>query len=87
MVGPDFVMPDGNLASTWSTTDSVRISNARPEDAAWWKSFNDPALDHLIGLAYQQNPGLNQAGVNVLRARAQLGAAIGRGDSIMTGLV
>jgi NodT family efflux transporter outer membrane factor (OMF) lipoprotein len=77
MVGPDFVMPDGNLASTWSTTDSVRISNARPEDAAWWKSFNDPALDHLIGLAYQQNPGLNQAGVNVLRARAQLGAAIG----------
>ena len=77
MIGPDFVTPHANLAGAWSTRDSARISTARPEDAAWWKSFNDPSLDRLIGLAYQQNPGLHQAGVNVLRARAQLGAAIG----------
>jgi len=77
MVGPDFVTPESNLAESWSTKDSARITSARPEDAAWWKSFNDPALDRLIGLAYRQNPGLQQAGVNVLRARAQLGAAIG----------
>jgi outer membrane protein TolC len=77
MVGPDFVTPDSDVADTWSTRDTTRISTARPEDAAWWTSFNDPTLDRLIGLAYRQNPGLHQAGANVLRARAQLGAAIG----------
>jgi NodT family efflux transporter outer membrane factor (OMF) lipoprotein len=77
MVGPDFVTPDANLADTWSTKDAARIRTARPKDAAWWRSFNDPTLDRLVGLAYRQNPGLQQAGVSVLRARAQLGAAIG----------
>jgi NodT family efflux transporter outer membrane factor (OMF) lipoprotein len=77
MVGPDFVTPDSNIADAWSTTDASRISTARPDDAAWWTNFDDPTLDRLIGLAYRQNPGLQQTGVNVLRARAQLGAAIG----------
>jgi NodT family efflux transporter outer membrane factor (OMF) lipoprotein len=77
MVGPDFVTPAANVADAWSATDTARISSARPEDAAWWTNFDDPTLDHLIVLAYRQNPGLHQAGVNVLRARAQLGAAIG----------
>jgi NodT family efflux transporter outer membrane factor (OMF) lipoprotein len=77
MVGPDFVPPDANLADAWSTSDTARISSERPEAASWWTNFNDPTLDRLIGLAYRKNPGLQQAGVNVLRARAQLGATIG----------
>ncbi len=77
MVGPDFVTPDANVAVAWSTTDTARISTARPEDATWWTNFDDPTLDRLIDLAYRKNPGLHQAGVNVLRARAQLGAVIG----------
>jgi NodT family efflux transporter outer membrane factor (OMF) lipoprotein len=77
MVGPDFVRPAADIADTWSTKDTARIRTARPEDAAWWRNFKDPTLDRLVGLAYRQNPGVQQAGVNVLRARAQLGAAIG----------
>ncbi|MGA7980004.1 MAG: efflux transporter outer membrane subunit [Chromatiaceae bacterium] len=77
MVGPDFVTPNVDVANSWATRDAARISTTRPEDAAWWKRFDDPTLNRLIDLAYRQNPGLQQAGVNVLRARAQLGAAIG----------
>jgi len=69
MVGPDFVTPDADFADTWSTRDAARIRTAPPKDAAWWRSFNDSTLDRLVSLAYGQNPGLQQAGVNVLRAR------------------
>ncbi len=77
MVGPNFVTPKSDVAKAWATKEAARISTARPEDAAWWKTFGDPTLNRLIDLAYRQNLGLQQAGVNVLRARAQLGAAIG----------
>lgn len=77
MVGPNFVVPKSDVARTWVTKDAARISTAPPRDAAWWRNFHDPILDHLIDLAYRQNLGLRQAGVNILRARAQLGVAIG----------
>jgi NodT family efflux transporter outer membrane factor (OMF) lipoprotein len=77
MVGPDFVTPASDVADSWATKDATRVTSGRPEDAAWWKTLDDPTLNRLIDLAYRQNPGLQQTGVNVLRARAQLGAAIG----------
>jgi len=45
---------------------------------AWWKAFDDPALDSLIELAYHQNLSLQVAGLRILEARAQLGIAIGQ---------
>jgi len=77
MVGPNFTTPKVQVADGWETRDAARIGTGRPEDAAWWKTFGDPTLDRLITLAYKQNLGLQQAGVNVLQARAQLAAAIG----------
>jgi NodT family efflux transporter outer membrane factor (OMF) lipoprotein len=77
MVGPNFVTPKVQVADDWATRDAARIGTARAEDAAWWKTFGDATLDHLIDLAYKQNLELQQAGVNVLQARAQLAAAIG----------
>ena len=77
MVGPNFISPKVDVAGAWATKDAARVSTAPPRDAAWWKDFHDPTLDRLIDLAYRQNLGLQQAGVNVLRARAQLGVAIG----------
>jgi NodT family efflux transporter outer membrane factor (OMF) lipoprotein len=77
MVGPNFITPEAQVADDWATRDAARIGTGRPEDAAWWKTFGDPTLDHLIDVAYSQNLGLQQAGVNVLKARAQLAAAIG----------
>lgn len=77
MVGPNFVTPKTDVSDAWATTNAEHITTAPPKDAAWWKTFGDPTLDRLIDLAYKQNLGLQQAGVNVLRARAQLGAVIG----------
>lgn len=78
MLGPDFITPKSDVADDWATKDAERISEARPQNARWWTAFGDPTLNRLIDLAYRQNLDLRQAGVNVLQARAQLGAAIGQ---------
>lgn len=43
----------------------------------WWTDFADPALNHLIDIAYQQNLPLQIAGVRIMEARARLGFAVG----------
>ena len=43
----------------------------------WWKALNDPVLDSLIQVAYEQNLPLRIAGARVFEARARLGIAIG----------
>jgi HlyD family secretion protein len=40
-------------------------------DKQWWRAFNDPALDQLIQLAYQQNLPLQIAGLRILESRAR----------------
>ncbi|MFC1862449.1 hypothetical protein ACFL1Z_00665 [Thermodesulfobacteriota bacterium] len=44
----------------------------------WWTVLNDPALNRIIEMAYEQNLPLRIAGIRILGARAQLGVAIGR---------
>ncbi len=76
-VGPDFVQPNAPVASSWLAADDPRIVSSAPEDPAWWRRFDDPKLTNLIKIAQEQNPSVQIAGVRVLQARAQLGAAIG----------
>ena len=40
--------------------------------------FNDPVLDKLVELSYQQNLPLQVAGLRIFEARARLGIAIGQ---------
>jgi outer membrane protein TolC len=76
-VGPDYTPPEAPLAPEWQGSDDQRIETSAPEDATWWRTLNDPALSALIEMAPAQNPTVQIAGVRVLQARAQLGAAIG----------
>jgi NodT family efflux transporter outer membrane factor (OMF) lipoprotein len=76
-VGPKFERPDVPLREEWSERDTTLTTDA-PPDSAWWRAFNDPTLDRLIQLAYQQNLPLQIAGLRILEARAQLGIAVGR---------
>jgi NodT family efflux transporter outer membrane factor (OMF) lipoprotein len=76
-VGPDFVPPEAPLAQTWLASGDPRIVTSAPEDPAWWQRFDDSRLTELIEIAQAQNPTVQIAGVRVLQARAQLGAAIG----------
>ena len=62
----------------WSASTDPRLAAKAAADVAWWHTFNDPALDRLIEIAYQQNLPLQIAGLRILEARAQLGIAIGQ---------
>jgi NodT family efflux transporter outer membrane factor (OMF) lipoprotein len=78
-VGPDFVKPEAEVMPNWLEAGAYKQITAKSEDYRdWWRSFNDPVLDKLIQNAYQQNLSLRIAGVRVLGARAQLGAAAGQ---------
>jgi len=76
-VGPHYVKPALPLNNSWSVTDVPQISAQPAEDSAWWRAFNDPALERLIQLAYSQNLPLHVAGLRIMEARAALGIAIG----------
>ena len=76
-VGPDYAPPDAPLASEWQGSDDERVETNPPDDDAWWRTLDDPVLSALVEMAPAQNPTVQIAGVRVLQARAQLGAAIG----------
>ena len=75
-LGPDFVKPEVVEETSW-LEQNKEITSASPEQAEWWKIFNDPVLDTLIDTAYQQNLSLQIAGLRIFEARAQLGIAVG----------
>lgn len=73
MLGPDFSTPESKIPSVWSESPSDLFQKPSSEESiAWWAEFNDPDLDHLIGLAYRQNLDLQTAATRILEARAQL---------------
>ena len=77
MVGPDFVKPDAQVEKEWLQQQETRIKSEPVDFSAWWTVFDDPLLNRLIDLASQQNLDLQNAGLRILEARAQLGIAIG----------
>ena len=77
MIGPDFTPPKAPVAPKWKESKGEFTKSEPAIDARWWEVFNDPVLDKLIHLAYQQNLTLQIAGLRVLEARAQLGVVAG----------
>ena len=76
-VGPDFKRPEVTASQSWHAGDP-RIATQTGADSLWWRTFNDPALDRLVELAYRQNLPLQIAGLRIVEARAQFGVATGR---------
>jgi NodT family efflux transporter outer membrane factor (OMF) lipoprotein len=77
MVGPNFSTPAAPIAQNYLESGNPSVNSAHQDDKQWWTVFNDPTLDRLIHIAYQQNLTLMAAGTRVLEARAMLGVAIG----------
>jgi NodT family efflux transporter outer membrane factor (OMF) lipoprotein len=77
MVGPNYQRPNVSVSPSWGETGDQRVRTESTTYRDWWRAFNDPALDRLIARAYRDNLTLQQAGVRVLQARAQLGIAVG----------
>jgi NodT family efflux transporter outer membrane factor (OMF) lipoprotein len=76
LLGPDFTTPPAPVAAKFLKAGGTALADAW-DYREWWKSFNDPVLNHLIELAYAQNLTLLSAGTRVIEARAALGVAIG----------
>ena len=76
-VGPDFEKPEAPVADTWLNAEDERVDTSSTAYQDWWEVFEDPVLSSLIDTAYQQNLGLQVAGLRVMEARARLGIASG----------
>ena len=77
MVGPDYKTPLATVQDHWQETNGHGLTADATNEKEWWKTFNDPVLDHLVSLAYAQNLDLKVAGLRVIEARAQRGIAAG----------
>ncbi len=76
-VGPDYAKPEKKVNENWSEKSDPRVATQSAVNSQWWTTFNDPTLDKLIQMAYQQNLPLQIAGLRILEARARLGIAVG----------
>lgn len=76
-VGPNFATPPAPVAKTWIDAADKRVRQAPDDLSQWWTVFEDPKLNSLICLAYQQNLSLREAGFRVMQARAERDIAIG----------
>lgn len=75
-VGPDYVASPPSPASSGPFLSADRPAftpSALPAD--WWRLYNDPVLDTLVGDALSANTDLRQALARVERARASLRGA------------
>jgi NodT family efflux transporter outer membrane factor (OMF) lipoprotein len=77
MVGPDYKSPSVQVAARYLEAENPSVETRREQYRDWWTVFQDPVLDRLIAIAYNQNLTLVAAGTRVLQARAELGVAIG----------
>ncbi len=77
-VGPNYARPSAEMNQNWLEAQDTHLKTGPCEYGVWWQVFKDPILDRLIETAYQRNLDLRVAGLRVLEARAQLGAAVGQ---------
>ncbi len=54
-VGPDFLRPKTAVSPKWLEAGDQRLKAGPADYRAWWKEFNDPALDLIIDRAYGAN--------------------------------
>lgn len=76
MVGPNYHTPPVAIECSWKELGDP-VSNSECIHVAWWESLDDPVLNTLINIGYNQNLPLIIAGLRIMQARAQLGIAIG----------
>ncbi|MBO9601137.1 MAG: TolC family protein [Novosphingobium sp.] len=86
-VGPDYVKPVPPTTSSGpflSAADAAFTADSAPKD--WWRLYDDPVLDGLVGDALAKNTDLRVALANIEKARAGLrGSRAGRLPSASVG--
>jgi multidrug efflux system outer membrane protein len=72
-VGPDFVKPRIDTASSFAFTNNQALRHAAQDE--WWRSFKDPTLNRIMDRAMAQNLDLQIAQARIQEAEAALRAA------------
>jgi len=87
-VGPDFLRPKPPETPSY-TTDSLttlpeaggetrqRLTEGKPVAPEWWKSFDSPDLDTVVGLAIADSPTLEASRATLAAARERIVAVRG----------
>lgn len=77
MVGPNYRVPDAAMirapVAQGGFVAGTSVTVAEPLPDHWWKLYNDPILDRLIGEALAANTDLRAAQANLQRSLALLG--------------
>jgi multidrug efflux system outer membrane protein len=76
-VGPDYVPPKVETPAKWMEAPLATQHSLHLDD--WWKTFNDPVLNHLIGEALLSNLDLKVAQTRIRVARANYWSIIATG--------
>jgi NodT family efflux transporter outer membrane factor (OMF) lipoprotein len=76
-MGPDYVTPEAAVAGDWLEAADPQIRSEPADHSEWWTVFDDPVLNQLVEIAYDQNLSLQSAGIRVLEARAIRGISYG----------
>ncbi len=76
-VGPDYIAPKTEAPAHWVEANMAATEKLHLND--WWKTFNDPVLNHLIDEAMRSNLDLKIAKTRIREARANYTAAIASG--------
>ena len=69
LMGPDYRRPQVEMADSFRYQPEQAAETA---DTPWWKGFNDPVLEQLVGEALLHNKGVQIAAANVERAAGTL---------------
>jgi NodT family efflux transporter outer membrane factor (OMF) lipoprotein len=67
-----YVRPPVDVPAQWHAANEAARLPAQPDQDAWWRAFNDPALDALIERALARNQDLATAVINLHRARDEV---------------
>ena len=76
-VGPNYLQQQMRSKADWSQSTHPRFNGEPAELGTWWNHFQDPALDHLMNIAREENLTLRQVGQRIVEARARRGIAAG----------
>lgn len=81
-VGPNYKKPatPGGINAEGAFVEGARLSavNAAELPQKWWRLYDDPNIDRLVGEALAHNTDIRVAAANLQRARAVLNEARGR---------
>ncbi len=73
-VGPNYHRPAEKVEAKFSEPASAVTTNSA--SAAWWQTFNDPELNHLVALALAGNYDLQMASLRISQSRYQRNMAV-----------